>query len=52
MSVGVIQDPYRETLDLSTLENLTLYNKSIFVLPESNRCDLTRIKGEDFYQEL
>ena len=50
--VDGIQDPYLATLDLSTSENLNIYNKAIFGLPESDRYDLTRFKCTDFYQEL
>ena len=40
----VIQDPYLEIINLSTSENLKLYNKEIFGLPESDRYNLTRSK--------
>ena len=47
-----IQDPYLATLYLSTSENLKLYNKAIFGLPESDRCDITRYNWTNLYQEL
>ena len=47
-----LQDPYLNTLDISTSENLKLYNKEIVGLTESERYDLTRSKWTDFYQEL
>ena len=50
--VDCIQDPYLEILDLTTSENLKLYKKAIFGLPESDKYDLTRSKWTDFYQEL
>ena len=46
--VYVIQDPYMETPDISTSEHLNLYNKEIFVLPESVRYDLIRCKWTNF----
>ena len=50
--VDGLQDPYLSTIDLYTSENLKLYRKAIFGLPESDRYDLTRFKWTDFYQEL
>ena len=50
--VDGIQDPYLATLNISTSENIKFYNKAIIGLPESDRYDLTRYKGNDFYQEL
>ena len=50
--VDGLQDPYLETLYLSTSEHLKLYNKAIFGLPESDWYDLTRSKWTDFYQEF
>ena len=46
--VDGIQDPYLATLELSTYEQLKLYNKKISGLPESDRYDLTRSKWTDF----
>ena len=50
--VNRLQDPYLDTLDLSTSEHLDIYNKEIFGIPESDRYDLTRYNWTDFYQEL
>ena len=47
-----LQDPYLATLDLSTPENLKLYNKTIFGLPESDRYDITIYKWTGLYQKL
>ena len=47
-----LQDPYLSNLDLSTSENIKLYNKAIVIIPESDGYDLTRSKWTDFYQEL
>ena len=47
-----IQDPYLANIDPSTSEHVKLYKKSIFGLPESESCDLTRSKWTDFYQQL
>ena len=49
-TVDGLQDPYLATIELSTSENLKLYNKAILRLPESDRYDLTRSKRTDFYQ--
>ena len=43
-----IQEPYLSIIDVSTYENLKLYNKEILGLPESERYDLTRSKWTDF----
>ena len=50
--VDRLQDPYLATLDLSISEHLTLYNKSIVGLTESDRYDITRSKWNELYQEL
>ena len=50
--VDGLQDPYLETLDLSTSEHLKLYNKESFGLPESDWYDLKISKWTEFYQEL
>ena len=48
--VDGLQDPYLDTLELSTYEHLKLYNKAVVGLPESDRYDLIRSKWTDFYQ--
>ena len=50
--VESFQDPYLLTLDLSTSENIKLYNKAIVGLSESEKYDLTISKWNDFYQKL
>ena len=50
--VDGLQDPYLETLYLSTSEHFKLYNKAIVGIPESDRYDLIRSKWTNFYQEL
>ena len=47
-----LQDPYLDTIELSTYEHLNIYNKGIVGLPESDNYDLTRSKWTNFYQEL
>ena len=45
-----LQDPYLATLNISTSENIKLYNKAIVGLTESDRYDLTRSKWTVIYQ--
>ena len=44
--------PYLDNIYLSTSEQLKLYNKAVFGLPEIERYDLTRSKWNNSYQEL
>ena len=44
-----LQDPYLDTLNMTTSNHLKLYNKGIVGLPENNRFDLTRSNLTDFY---
>ena len=46
-----LQDPYLSNLDLSISEHLTLYNKEIAGLKESDRCYFIISKWTGFYQE-
>ena len=48
--VYLLQEPYPAILYISTLEHLKLYNKTVWGVPESDRCDLTIYKWTDFYQ--
>ena len=50
--VDGLQEPYLATLDLTTLENINIYNKKFFGLTKSHRYNLTRSKWTGFYQEL
>ena len=43
-----IQDYYLFTLNMNTLENPNIKNKSVVGLPENDRCDLTRSNWTDF----
>ena len=47
-----IEDFYLDTLHLSTYEQINLYNKAIYGIPDSYRCYLTRSKWTGFYQKL
>ena len=47
-----LQDPQQAKLNPFTFENIKLYTKEIVGLPEIHRCDITRSKWNDFYQEL
>ena len=47
-----IQEPYLDTIIISTFEHIKFYNKEIFGLLESDRHDFTRYKWTDVFQEL
>ena len=45
-----LQDPYLSNMNLSTPDQLNIYNKAIYRINENDRYDLTRSKGTHFYQ--
>ena len=52
VEVDGLQDPYLETINISTSEHLNIYNKAIVGIQEIDRYDLNRSKWTDFYQEF
>ena len=51
-SADGIQDPYLDTLNLTTSDHLNIYNNAIIGLPENNRYDLISSKWTIFYQQF